>query len=171
MRNLTVVRPMERRDLEIVLSWRNHPEVRNYMLTQHEISPDEHQAWFERASRNLSRSLLIVEEADAPLGFVNFSGVKPGGVSDWGFYAVPGAPRGTGRKLGQAALSYAFGPLMLHKVCGQALDYNEASMHFHENLGFLREGVLRQQALVNAQYHDVVCFGLLRGEWLSRPKG
>jgi UDP-4-amino-4,6-dideoxy-N-acetyl-beta-L-altrosamine N-acetyltransferase len=165
------VRNLRRDDLATVLAWRNHPEVRRHMLSQHEISLEEHLAWFERVSQDTSRCLLIVEEDDAPLGFVHFSGVRPGAVSDWGFYAVPDAPRGTGRKLGHAALSHAFGPLKLHKVFGQVLGDNAASLRFHENLGFTREGVLRQHAMVNGQHHDMVCFGILREEWLSRPKG
>lgn len=160
-------RPMEQRDLLAVLAWRNHPDIRRHMLTRHEISLGEHTAWFERASKDQFRCLLIVEEADTPLGFVHFSNVKPGGVGEWGFYVRPDAPRGSGRKLGHAALSHAFGPLKLHKVSGQVLTQNEASLRFHENLGFTREGVLRQPALITGQYHDMVCFGLLREEWLS----
>jgi UDP-4-amino-4,6-dideoxy-N-acetyl-beta-L-altrosamine N-acetyltransferase len=157
---------MEPRDLTAVLGWRNHPDIRRHMRTQHEISLDEHTAWFERASQDKSRCLLIVEEVDVALGFVHFSNVSSGGVSDWGFYARPDAPRGAGRKLGRAALNHAFRRLELHKVCGQVLGQNEASLRFHENLGFTLEGVLRQQALINGQYHDMVCFGLLREEWM-----
>ena len=32
----------------MVLAWRNHPAVRGFMLTQHEISLDEHRQWFAR---------------------------------------------------------------------------------------------------------------------------
>lgn len=156
---------MERRDLEAVLSWRNHASVRSYMLTQHEITLEEHSAWFERASQDASRALLIVEEGNAALGFVHFSGITKGGTCDWGFYAVPDSPKGSGRKLGHAALSLAFGSLGQHKVCGQALGHNKASIQFHERLGFVREGVLRQQALVNDEYIDIVCFGILIEEW------
>jgi hypothetical protein len=34
-------RPMEQRDLANVLSWRNHPDVRSYMQTRHEITMRE----------------------------------------------------------------------------------------------------------------------------------
>lgn len=33
------VRPMVATDLERVLGWRNHPEVRRHMYTQHAITP------------------------------------------------------------------------------------------------------------------------------------
>lgn len=152
-------------DLPLLLAWRNHPEVRRFMFTQHEISLDEHRNWFERANQDESRCLLIVEEELQPIGYVQFSKVAKGGVSDWGFYVRPDAPKGTGRKLGMTALNYAFGVLELSKVCGQAIESNHASIAFHERLGFLREGVLRDQQLIGADHYSLHCFGLLAREW------
>lgn len=159
------IRAMTRSDLERVLSWRNHPDVRRYMYTQHEISLEEHQRWFEQNANNPSRHLLIFELAGVPLGFINFNRLNSGGVADWGFYVTPSAPKGSGRQLGHAALDYAFTELKLHKVCGQALAYNERSINFHRSLGFQQEGILRDQHFDGEQYQSVVCFGLLRPEW------
>ena len=159
------VRPMVASDLERVLAWRNHPEVRRYMYTQHEITLEEHSRWFERATQDRSRHLLIFENDAAPLGFINIHQIATGGIADWGFYAAPDAPKGTGRQLGQAALQYAFQGAGLHKLCGQALGYNEKSIQFHLSLGFTQEGILRQQHFDGQHYHDVVCFGLLANEW------
>lgn len=159
------VRPMTIEDLEQVLSWRNHEDVRRYMYTQHEISLSEHSRWFERASQDSSRHLLVFESNAMPLGFINFHQIAPGGVADWGFYAAPDSPKGTGRQLGQAALHYAFIHMGLHKLCGQALAYNERSIKFHRSLGFQQEGILRDQHFDGQSYHDVVCFGLLATEW------
>lgn len=159
------VRPMIDEDLQRVLAWRNHEEVRRYMYSQHEISLAEHVRWFERASRDASRHLLIFESNAVPLGFINLHQIAPGGVSDWGFYAAPGAPKGTGSQLGRAVLQHAFTQLGLHKICGQALAYNERSIKFHQKLGFQREGVLREQHFDGQSYHHVVCFGLLATEW------
>lgn len=156
---------MAESDLEQVLSWRNHPEVRRYMYTQHEISLEEHACWFARASQNPERHLLVFEMDTTPLGFINIHQIANGGIADWGFYAAPDAPKGTGRALGEATLRYAFETVGLHKLCGQALAFNERSIHFHLALRFQREGILRQQHFDGQQYHDVVCFGLLASEW------
>jgi UDP-4-amino-4,6-dideoxy-N-acetyl-beta-L-altrosamine N-acetyltransferase len=157
---------MKESDLERVLSWRNHPEVRRYMYTQHAISLEEHARWFARVSQDPERHLLVFEIDKSPLGFISIHPIASGGIADWGFYAAPDAPKGTGRALGQAALRYAFEAACLHKLCGQALAFNERSIRFHLSLGFQREGVLRQQHFDGQHYHDVVCFGLLANEWL-----
>lgn len=159
------VRPMTNEDLERVLAWRNHEEVRRYMYTQHEISLAEHSRWFERASQDSSRHLLVFESDAVPLGFINLHQIALGGVADWGFYVAPDAPKGTGRQLGQTALQHAFTHLGLHKLCGQALGFNERSIKFHRSLDFRQEGILREQHFDGQSYHDVVCFGLLASEW------
>ena len=159
------IRSMTGDDLKLVLAWRNHPKIRENMFSQHEISWDEHRRWFERACADPLRRLLLVEDAGIPIGFVQLSGVRSGGSAEWGFYVAPDAGSGAGRKLGSAALQLAFGDLKLHKMCGQALDFNHASIRFHEAAGFKREGVLREQHQRGDSYHDIVLFGMLRSEW------
>lgn len=159
------IRPLAEDDLVTVLTWRNHPEVRRYMLTQHEIGLAEHRDWFAKVSLDSSRRQLIVEEAKQAIGYVQFSQVDEGGIADWGFYARPDSPAGTGRKLGTMALNHAFDCLGLHKVCGQVIASNQASIAFHQRLGFTLEGVLRDQQRIEGCFHSLHCFGMLASEW------
>lgn len=159
------LRPMVHDDLALVLAWRNHADVRRYMYTQDEIGLEQHRAWFDSALLNDRRQLFVFEADGQALGTVNFTRPAAGTVADWGFYAAPDAPRGTGRRLGSSALAHAFGDLGLHKVSGEVLSFNERSLRLHAALGFCREGVLRDQHFDGRRYHDVVCFGLLKREW------
>lgn len=161
------LRELTRDDLDLVLSWRNHPLNRQVMFNQETITTDDHYRWFENVSSDPLRCLFIFEEKGVPLGFVQFSGVKPGAVVNWGFYTAPDAPKGTGRKLGLCAIDLAFGKLKVHKVCGQVMGKNLASINFHRRLGFKEEGVLREHQPIGACYEDLVCFGLLSREWAS----
>lgn len=165
MRDIPQIRAMTGEDLPMVLDWRNAPAIRHVMFNSAKIGLDEHRAWFDRASQDPTRRLLIVETNAGPLGFVQFGPVAPGGISDWGFYAGPEAPKGSGRILGLTALDHAFFDLKLHKVCGQALEFNAASIRLHERLGFCREGLLRQQHRTATGYCSVIHFGLLHAEW------
>lgn len=152
----------------MVLTWRNHPAVRNFMFTQHEITLEEHRQWFALVKLDMTRQQLIVMEETEPLGFVQFNSVSQGGIADWGFYVRPDAPPGSGTILGQAALKYAFNVLGLHKVCGQAIESNAASTAFHQKMGFREEGRLRDQQRTSDRYHTLVCFGLLAKEWQEK---
>jgi UDP-4-amino-4,6-dideoxy-N-acetyl-beta-L-altrosamine N-acetyltransferase len=158
---------MHEDDLERVLAWRNHPDVRDHMFTRHAITPQEHQAWFARSRGDARRHLLIYESSGAPLGFVSLDIGSHEQVADWGFYASPQAPKGTGQRMGHAALDHAFGPLALHKVCGRAIETNQASIRLHVRLGFQREGLLREQHFDGEKFRAVLCFGLLAREWTA----
>ena len=149
----------------MVLDWRNHRAVRSHMLNQYEISVEEHRNWFTLVKEDKTRQQLLVMDGADPIGFVQFSSVCQGGIADWGFYARPDAPRGSGTKLGHAALAYAFKDLRIYKVCGQAIESNVASIAFHRKLGFREEGRLREQKRIANQYHTLFCFGLLAREW------
>lgn len=162
------LRPMTSTDLESVLELRNHGEIRRYMLTQHEISLEEHTAWFDRASQNSGLELLVLEIDEKCCGFVQFKETNYHGVVDWGFYAAPDAPKGTGRKLGLSALNHAFKKENLHKICGHALHWNQPSIEFHKSLGFAQEGILRAQHFDGAAYYDLICFGLLKHDWAAK---
>ena len=152
----------------MILAWRNHPVVRDFMLTQHEITLEEHRQWFARVKLDKSRQQLIVMDGTAPLGFVQFNNVSQGGNADWGFYLRPDAKKGSGTKLGQAALMHGFKVIGLHKVCGQAIKSNAASIAFHQKLGFREEGRLREQRRIGDCYHTLICFGLKANEWLEK---
>ena len=152
----------------MVLAWRNHPAVRTLMLTQHEISLEEHRQWFARVKFDKTRQQLIVMDGLAPLGFVQFNPAIQGGIADWGFYVQPDAPKGSGTKLGKAALRHGFNMVGLYKVCGQAIESNAASIAFHHKLGFREEGRLETQQRICDRYQTLVRFGLLAKEWQEK---
>ena len=158
-------RELLQEDLPQVLAWRNHPQVRRHMLTQHEISVEEHAHWFSQIQQNPQRRVVLVHEGKQALGLAHFAPVNPHGVVDWGFYLTPEAPRGSGSKLARVALDFAFKQQGWHKVCGQVISSNAASCRFHLKLGFSLEGVLRQQALICNEWLSMWCFGLLSRDW------
>lgn len=142
--------------------------MRRFMYSTHEISLEEHCKWFERTLRNPDIHLKIFEIQGEALGFVNISKTRCPQIADWGFYISPEAPKGTGGALGDETLRFAFKELKLHKLCGQALEFNERSIAFHKRLGFIEEGRLREQHFDGTYYYDVVCLGLLAKDWQPR---
>jgi UDP-4-amino-4,6-dideoxy-N-acetyl-beta-L-altrosamine N-acetyltransferase len=157
---------MSDNDLMQILSCSNHHDIRRFMLSQHEISLSEHRAWFDRASRDETRELLVIEEHGQLIGCVIFSGVQKNATADWSFYSAPGSPAGTGTRICSIALDFAFNELGVHKVASQVLEFNYASIRVHQRLGFSQEGNMREHSLINGIHHNLLCFGILSGEWL-----
>ena len=161
------LRNINESDLKLILSWRNHPDVRRFMLTQNKISWVEHQDWYSRVREDPFIYLFIFEESKVAKGFVKISQNSTVlQTADWGFYLAPDTGSGIGHKLGNAALEYTFNTLKLHKLCGQVLAFNTSSIQFHRRLGFQQEGQLRDQYFDGTDYHDIICFGLIDSEWI-----
>ena len=132
-----LVRKMQYSDLDMILGWRNHDDIRKSMITQNIIIPADHMKWFERASSNPHRWLLIYEENSIPMGFIQFEKVlNLEGTVDWGFYIAPYAPKGAGHRMGKAALNYIFDIKNILEVRGFVLIENKSSRKYHLRVGF-----------------------------------
>lgn len=161
------LRPLTEQDLDMVLAWRNAPEVRRNMYTNHEITAAEHQAWFARLKDDATARWFIHEHATGqPDGVVYFTQLQSSNRSAfWGFYVSPDALPGTGTRLGLDALENAFTVLGLHKLNAEAIAGNEASLRFQKKLGFIEEGLFRDFHFDGEAYVDVVRLGILTTEW------
>jgi UDP-4-amino-4,6-dideoxy-N-acetyl-beta-L-altrosamine N-acetyltransferase len=154
-------------DLELILPWRNAPAVRRAMYTHHEISADEHHAWFKRIREDPSaRWYLYQDAAGEPQGVVYFTAFDPAQkTAFWGFYAKPEALRGTGMRILHEALELGFGGLSLRKINGEVLAINTPSINLHKKVGFTQEGVFRAQHFDGTAPIDVIRLGMLASEW------
>jgi len=171
-RLLGTLRLMAEGDLERVLTWRNHPEVRRWMYTTHEIGLDEHRAWFAGASRDARKHLLIYEVQGVPAGFVNLTqDADDAAVATWGFYLAPDAPRGSGRGLGAEAIAHAFRELGVELLLAEALGSNANSIAFHRRLGFADAGTRDEpHRTADGEVVDVVRFRLERTAWAAEQE-
>ncbi|MGD1221373.1 GNAT family N-acetyltransferase [Streptomyces krungchingensis] len=64
-----------------------------------------------------------------------------------------------------ALLQWAFGTLDLNRVQAETDTRNVASARVLEKIGFVREGTLREDCIVNGEVSDSWVFGLIRREW------
>ena len=69
-----------------------------------------------------------------------------------------------------ALLQWAFDTLDLNRVQAETDTRNLASARVLEKVGFVREGTLREDCVVNGEVSDSWVFGLLRREWRPPPE-
>ncbi|HHR6142247.1 TPA: UDP-4-amino-4,6-dideoxy-N-acetyl-beta-L-altrosamine N-acetyltransferase [Providencia alcalifaciens] len=157
---------LEKNDLEMVLHWRNAPEVRMNMYTTHEITLEEHQTWFNRMNQDESKLYFIAYLNKKPIGVVGFYDIdKNSNIATWAFYSSPDAPRGSGAIMEYKALEYAFTNLKLHKLNCEVLAFNNAVIKLHTKFGFRIEGTHRDAFFNNGSYHNIIYLGIFPDEW------
>ncbi|MGW2346440.1 GNAT family N-acetyltransferase [Streptomyces sp. NPDC001661] len=73
--------------------------------------------------------------------------------------------RGYATEAAQALLRWAFDTLDLNRVQAEADTRNAGSARVLEKVGFVREGTLREDCVVDGEVSDSWVYGLLRREW------
>ncbi|MDO4739569.1 MAG: GNAT family protein [Eubacteriales bacterium] len=87
------------------------------------------------------------------------------------FIAEPEARgKGCGGDALELLLLFAFSELNCRKVKLNVFSYNTRAIHLYEKKGFLREGVLREEAYTAGQWHDEYCYAQFREAWLARVR-
>jgi UDP-4-amino-4,6-dideoxy-N-acetyl-beta-L-altrosamine N-acetyltransferase len=169
MQPIGKLRGIKQQELELMLGWRNAPNVRANMYTRHEINMDEHLAWWARIQQRDDQRYFMYEAGGTPLGIIGFTGIdRTNENSSWAFYASPEAPKGTGSKMEFLALDFAFNELGLHKLHCEVLAFNSPVIKLHQKFGFSIEGKLREHHKINEDFIDIYQLGLLSTEWAEK---
>nr|WP_309502608.1 UDP-4-amino-4,6-dideoxy-N-acetyl-beta-L-altrosamine N-acetyltransferase [uncultured Roseovarius sp.] len=160
------LRHVNEEDLELIRSWRNHPDIASKMYTRHKISSDEHKAWWNRTRARDDQAYFMYETAKEPMGVVGFTQIDLANDNCvWAFYANPAAPKGTGSRMEFLALEHVFQTLELHKLSCEVLAFNQPVIKLHKKFGFRQEGVFRDHHKMDGRFIDIVRFGMLAEEW------
>jgi len=164
------LRGLEAGDSEQVLAWRNLPEIRRWMYTDHVIPRDEHDRWFAGIFGDPTRRYWIIELDGRPVGLANLADIsRANRRATWAYYLADPAVRGRG--VGAFTeffvIEHVFGQLGLNKLWCEVLVENEAVWKLHEAFGFRREALLRQHVWKDGAPIDVVGLGLLAQDWAA----
>jgi len=161
------LRPVKESDKHLILCWRNQPHVRDFMYTDHEITVEEHDAWFEKALEDPDACYLILEQLGAPVAFTNFTSIdRKNNKCIWGFYLTSSHPQqGTGSVMAWFLLDHCFRTMGLRKLYCESFAFNCKACSLYLKFGFTQEAHLRQHILKKGRYEDVLGFGLLSEEW------
>jgi len=139
-----LLRPVTDDDSANVLRWRNHPDVRAVSLTQHEITPDEHAAYWAATKQDPRREIYLYVRHDIPSGVVTFFDIdRETGSAWWGYYLDNEGLSERGEllpawiEIQRQAKRYAFDTLGFTRLEGEVLESNEAVRRFNRRNGFV----------------------------------
>ena len=165
MENIRLIKLAEEH-LPLVRQWRNSPDVRENMYTNHQINDEEHRGWFESVKKD-PRKEYFVFELDSQLcgviGFVDIDLVSRS--ASWSFYSGDTTRRGLGSLMEVAALDYAFDVLKIQKLSCEVLEFNDSVIKFHKKHGFKIEGVFVKQYFRDGVYFDIYRMAIFDSDW------
>jgi RimJ/RimL family protein N-acetyltransferase len=158
------LRALDLEDVEPCYRWINDPEVTKYMLTSPwPISRLAEREWVERAARgsgagDVERQLAIcLRDNDRYIGNCGLHQISwRSGTADFGIMIGDKEcwNQGYGQDAVRAVLRHAFRELGLRKVTLSVLAPHARAIRCYEQCGFILEGTLRRQHLIDGTYVD-----------------
>lgn len=173
------IRPIEKEDLPIVIKWWNDSEVMYYaddnpmphktlnqLIEEYEKEKNEWAKYMER---------FVIETKDGKLiGDILYHsyrsdiksaifGIFIGEKDCWG--------KGYGTEATRLFLKYLFENKGLHKVWLTVSDFNQRAIRCFEKCGFRRDGILRDQAIINGKFINHIVMSILRDKYFEQYAG
>lgn len=163
------LRPLTSDDAQLTLAWRQSRRARFLNTGAQTVS--EQEAWI--AHRPDSERNFIIELADGrPVGMlslIDIDLVNRRAETSRFLIGDEDAVRGVPAAVEAMKLlyEYAFGELGLIRLYGTVADGNRRMVQWQKYLGMQEEGRLRRHYLLDGEWHDAVCLGLLEHEYLE----
>ncbi|WP_019551937.1 UDP-4-amino-4,6-dideoxy-N-acetyl-beta-L-altrosamine N-acetyltransferase [Propionispira raffinosivorans] len=175
MKTLSVysMRPLAKEDLKMVLEWRNSDRIHSLMLTDHRITWEEHQNWFQRIKQYNPIRNFVFEYKKESIGYI--------GYTDYDVNAKkcsPGAylgklnvsPIDTGLYLMYMSVEYAFEQLQMSTLETVVFQNNKRALKIDEFIGYKIVADKVDYYIKNGQREKVVLLELNKKDWIKKKE-
>lgn len=167
---LVTLRPLAETDVDHIMTWVNRPEIVGNLaaFSGAAMTRDDELAWIRRTIASSDRVWSVfAADDDRYLGQVGIHQIhtrsKVGRLG-----AVIATKSEMGKGYGSAAvravMDRGFGELGLHKLWLMVFRHNERGQRLYKRLGFVEEGILREEYFHEGGWHDMVRMSMLARE-------
>lgn len=165
--NITI-RKFERSDISKKVEWINNPENNRFLHYDIPISVEKTEEWFDSHEGDNTRYDAVIEVDGVPVGTIGLLSIdQKNGKAE--YYIAMGETdykgKGIAKEASKLILAYGFEELGLNRIYLYTETENEIARHLYEKVGFVKEGVLRQDILSHGKYVDRFIYGFLREDW------
>ncbi|CAK7007383.1 MAG: Spermidine N(1)-acetyltransferase [Desulfovibrio sp.] len=152
------LRPLEREDLRFVHGLDNDAAVMRYWFEEPYEAFVELQELYDKHIHDQSERRFVLTMGEDNIGLVEL--IEIDYIHRRAEFQIIVHPdhqgKGYARQATMLALSYAFDTLNMHKIYLVVDSENTKAIHVYEGLGFIQEGLLRQEFYTNGSYRDVL---------------
>ena len=151
-----VMRPVERDDLEMLRTWRNSQNVRQFMLSHSAISAEQQNAWFSKINRDSSQLHFVICYKGTIIGSANIKTHDNAGDINNSQVLEPGLYIGDERYRNNILAfaptllvnDYCFDFLHCTKLVAVVKADNKAALNYNAKLGYK---IIKQDKLVEIE--------------------
>ena len=162
------IRKFERSDIPKKVEWINNPENNQFLHYDIPICVEKTEKWFDSHQGEDSRYDAVIEADGVPVGTIGLLSIDRKN-SKAEYYIAMGETaykgKGVAKEASRLILKYGFEELGLNRIYLFTEVENVAAQKLFERVGFVREGVIRQDIMSHGKYVDRIAYGFLREEW------
>ena len=150
---------LTQKEVMMILTWRNHKNVKKWMYFQDEISVEAHLGFIDELQFSKSRQYMVVKKDNKYVGVVYFTKIDGANKECYfGLYANPFEKiAGIGQILGDVCLKYILDLLNLNKIKLEVFSDNVRALSLYKKYNFKGVGVKSvndRQAVCMELNHD-----------------
>ncbi|MGJ0308750.1 UDP-4-amino-4,6-dideoxy-N-acetyl-beta-L-altrosamine N-acetyltransferase [Aliarcobacter cryaerophilus] len=120
---------------EMILKWRNHPDIRKWMYNQDEIKLEEHLGFIDSLKSRKDKLYFLVKKEDEFIGVIYFTQLVNKEIVHMGIYGNPNI-KGNGKILLNKIIDYSFNNLKVKRVFSEVFAENEKAYNLYEKFNF-----------------------------------
>ena len=162
------IRKFEKSDIPKKVEWINNPENNQFLHYDIPISVENTEKWFDSHVGDDSRYDAVIEADGIPVGTIGLLGIDSKN-SKAEFYIAMGEVsykgKGVAKEASRLLLEYGFVKLGLNRIYLYTEAMNENAQMLFERVGFVKEGILRQDIISHGRFVDRIAYGFLRENW------
>lgn len=162
------IRKFERRDIPKKVEWINDPENNRFLHYDIPICVEKTEKWFDSHKDEDTRYDAVIEANGVPVGTIGLLAIdrknqKAEYYIAMGEKAYKG--KGVAKEATNLVIEYAFGVLGLNRIYLFTETENFAAQKLFESVGFVKEGLIRQDIMSHGKLVDRFAYGYLREDW------
>lgn len=162
------IRKFEKKDIPKKVEWINNSENNRFLHYDIPLSVEKTEKWFDSHLGENTRFDAIIEADEVPVGTIGLLSIDQKNKKAE-YYIAMGElnykGKGIAKKASQLILSYGFKVLNLNKIYLFTETENIVAQKLFESVGFIKEGLIKQDILSNDKFVDRYVYGVLKEDW------
>lgn len=158
------LRYFETKDFDQLIKIRSSTEAYEFFFEYEPFNSKQQQAWWEQSyQKSNEKNFIIVDTEDNFLGTISLVNIDMRSKkAELGRFFISKDKRGN--HLGETSiyvlLEYAFGHLNMNKIYLEVFAYNTQAIRLYEQVGFSKEGLLKNHVFKSGKYCDVTIYSI-----------
>lgn len=166
------LRALELDDSDLIYKWRQDKSITkylggNYFYVSHERERKSIENKILDDSKNIYLGVCLIEN-DKLIGYVQINNIDLRNLkAEWGGTLIGESDlmgKGYGEEATKLLLRFLFDQYPINKCYAYCLAEHPATPNLFKKLGFIKEGLLRQEIFKDGKFKDLFLFSILRAE-------